>query len=228
MIELALEIPPVPRPTSPVTIRVLLCDDHSIVREGLRILLDAVDGIEVVGCASNGAEGIEAAQRLRPDVVLMDLVMPTVDGITATRSIRAWVPDARVIALTSFAGNARVLEALDAGATGYLLKDAEAADVIRAIRTAAEGGAPLHPRAARAIVSAGEEDPLDRLSAREQEVLRLVAGGLTNLVIAERLGISDTTVKAHLTRIYRQIGVADRTQAALWAGERGLSEPEGV
>ncbi|MEY2535698.1 MAG: hypothetical protein QOF29_3608, partial [bacterium] len=208
------------------TIRVLLCDDHVIVREGLRVLLDGIDGIEVVGTASDGAEAVEAAARLRPDVVLMDLVMPKVDGIAATRSITAWVPGTRVVALTSFAGNARVLEALDAGATGYLLKDAEAADVVRAIRAAAAGGAPLHPRAARAVVSVpGEGDPLAGMSSREQDVLRLIAAGLTNHVIAERLGICDTTVKAHLTRIYRQIGVADRTQAALWADERGLSGP---
>jgi DNA-binding NarL/FixJ family response regulator len=230
MTELALEAQPDHHPmTTPQTIRVLLCDDHAIVREGLRVLLDGVDGIEVVGSASDGAEAVEAAARLRPDVVLMDLVMPKVDGVTATRSITAWAPDARVVALTSFAGNARVLEALDAGAIGYVLKDAHAADVVRAIRVAAAGGAPLDPRAARAVLRLpGEGDPLAGLSLREQEVLRLVATGLTNQVIARQLGISDTTVKAHLTRIYRQIGVVDRTQAALWAGERGLADPEGI
>jgi DNA-binding NarL/FixJ family response regulator len=204
---------------SPDPIRVLICDDHPIVRDGLRLLLDAVEDIDVVATASDGEEGVRAATRLRPDVVLMDLAMPRVDGVAATRRITAELPGTHVVALTSFAGHARVLEAIDAGAIGYLLKDAEATDVVRAIRAAAVGDSPLDPRAARAVVSRSAADPLDRMTAREREVLALLSAGLPNKLIARRLDISETTVKAHLTRIYRHLGVDDRTQAALWAKE---------
>jgi DNA-binding NarL/FixJ family response regulator len=204
-------------------IRVVLCDDHVMVLEGLKRVIEGADAIEVVASTSDGAAGVEATVRLRPDVVLMDLAMPKVDGVEATKRIVAAVPDTRVVVLTSFAENARVLEALDAGATGYILKDAAAHELVRAIEAAAAGESPLDPRAARAVVlrHAGG-DPARHLSAREREVLGLVADGLSTKVIARRLGITETTVRAHLTRIYRQIGVTDRTQAALWAVSRGL------
>jgi DNA-binding NarL/FixJ family response regulator len=203
-------------------IRVVLCDDHVMVREGLKRVIDGVEGIEVVASVSDGEEGVEATRRLRPDVVLMDLAMPGVDGVEATRRIAAEAPASQVVVLTSFAEQARVLEAIDAGATGYVLKDASVDEVVRAIHAAAAGDAPLDPRVARVVVSRTAEDPFAVLSEREREVLALVADGVPSKVIARRLGITEPTVRAHLTRIYRQIGVVDRTQAALWAVERGM------
>ncbi len=204
-------------------IRVLLCDDHAVVREGLARLLDRAEGIEVVGTAADGEEGIARAVELRPDVVLMDLAMPSVDGIAATRRIVAEAPDARVVVLTSFSDNTRIHDALDAGALGYLLKDAEASEVVRAIRAAARGESPLDPRVARAVLARGTMPAaLSGLTAREREVLALLGTGLPNKAIARRLGISEATVKAHLTRVFRQIGVTDRTQAAIWAREHHL------
>ncbi len=207
----------------PDTIRVVLCDDHVMVREGLKRVIDGVDGIEVVASASDGAEGIEATVRLRPDVVLMDLAMPGVDGVAATRRIAAEVPETSVVVLTSFAEQTQVLDAIDAGASGYVLKDASVDEVVRAIHTAAAGASPLDPRVARTVVarSAGA-DPFAALSDREREVLSLIADGIPSKTIARRLGITEPTVRAHLTRIYRHIGVDDRTQAALWAVEHGM------
>jgi DNA-binding NarL/FixJ family response regulator len=204
-------------------IRVVLCDDHVMVLEGLKRVIEGVDEIEVVATAADGEAGVEATVRTRPDVVLMDLAMPKLDGVQATRRIAAEAPDTAVVVLTSFAENARVLEALDAGATGYILKDAAARDLVRAIHAAAAGESPLDPRAARAVVSGQTAaDPTRGLSDREREVLALVADGLATKVIARRLAITEATVRAHLTRIYREIGVTDRTQAALWAVEQGL------
>jgi DNA-binding NarL/FixJ family response regulator len=212
--------------TLPASIRVLLCDDHSVVREGLSRLLSSAEGIEVVGMAADGAEGVAAAVALRPDVILMDLAMPNVDGVTATRRITLEAPDARVVVLTSFSDNARIHDALDAGARGYLLKDAEASEVVRAIRAAARGEAPLDPRVARAVLARGTTPAaLSGMTAREREVLALLGTGLANKAIARRLGISEATVKAHLTRIFRQIGVTDRTQAAIWARDHNLVAP---
>ena len=209
--------------TAGAAIRVVLCDDHVMVREGLRRVIDGVEGIEVVASASDGEEGIEATLRLRPDVVLMDLAMPGVDGVTATRRIAAEVPETSVVVLTSFAEQAQVLDAIDAGASGYVLKDASVDEVVRAIHTAAAGDSPLDPRVARTVVarSAGA-DPFAALSDREREVLSLIADGIPSKTIARRLGITEPTVRAHLTRIYRHIGVDDRTQAALWAVEHGM------
>ena len=205
-------------PTAPI--RVLLCDDHVVVREGLARLLENAEGIEVVAVASDGQQGLEEARATRPDVILMDLSMPRLDGVSATRAIIAELPATFIVVLTSFADRERVLEAIDAGAAGYVLKDSDGAEVVRAIRAAAAGDAPLDPRAARAVLtSRTRSTPAANLTPREREVLALVGAGLSNKVIAIRLGISEATVKAHLTRIYQQIGVTDRTQAALWARE---------
>lgn len=197
-------------------IRVLLCDDHAVVRGGLELMLENAAQIEVVAKAADGQEGLELARETRPDVILMDLSMPRLDGIAATRAIVAELPDTRVLVLTSFAEGERVLEALDAGAVGYILKDCEPADVVRAVRNAASGDSPLDPRVARAVLRR-RTAPGATLTPRERDVLNLLAVGLSNKVIAIRLGISEATVKAHLTRVYQQIGVTDRTQAALWA-----------
>lgn len=203
-------------------IRVLLAEDHSLVREGLQRLLATVEDIEVVGGAADGAEAIELAAKSRPDVVLMDLSMPNVDGIEATRAIVAAGEGAQIVILTSLGDRERVLAALDAGAVGYLLKDAEPDELIGGIRAAARGESPLAPKAARALVSARAERERAELSPREREVLRCVAEGMPNKLIARELGISEKTVKTHLTRVFQQIGVTDRTQAALWAKENQL------
>jgi len=209
---------------TPDPIRVLLADDHEIVRDGLARLLEGAEGIEVAGTAGDGAEAVAATVALGPDVVLMDLAMPVVDGVAATRRIVAEAPAVRVVVLTSFGDNTRILDALNAGARGYLLKDADGEEVVRAVRAAARDEAPLDPRVARAVLAHGRAGgALDGMTAREREVLGLVGAGLPNKVIARRLEISEATVKAHLTRVFRQIGVADRTQAALWAREHGLA-----
>lgn len=201
-------------------IRVAIVDDHALVRSGLQQLLSAEEDLEVVGTASNGEEAQVLVRSSAPDVVLMDLSMPGVDGIEATRRIVADFPAVHVVVLTSFADRQRILDALEAGAVGYLLKDADPADVAVAVRAAMAGGSPLDPKAARVLLDARRDSrPATRLTAREQEVLALVAGGLANKNIARRLGISERTVKAHLTKVFQAIGVADRTQAALWARE---------
>ena len=210
--------------TSARSVRVILCDDHAIVRDGIAHVLDAYDDIDVIGTAENGEAGVEATVRLRPDVVLMDLMMPIVDGVQATRRIVAAAPETAVVVLTSFAEQALVMEAIDAGASGFILKDAAPSELVRAIRSAARGEAPFDPRVAREVMSRRRENrPLQEMTEREREVLALVAAGLSNKLIARRLGITEATVKAHLTHIYRRIGVDSRVQAALWARQRGLS-----
>jgi DNA-binding NarL/FixJ family response regulator len=205
-------------------IRVLIVDDHAIVRDGIKRLLDSADGIEVVASASDGAEAMTATVDARPDVVLMDLSMPGVDGVEATRQLTANHPDVNVVVLTTFADQQRILDALSAGAAGYLLKDASPDEVIAAVRTVVAGGAPLHPKAARVLLDAQQAaKPANQLSGRELEVLALLATGLANKQIARRLGIAERTVKAHLTSIFQQLGVTDRTQAALWA-QKHLAE----
>jgi DNA-binding NarL/FixJ family response regulator len=200
-------------------IRVLIAEDHAMVRAGLTELLANRDDVDVVGEAANGAEAVELAGELQPDVILMDLSMPEVDGIEATRRISEAVPDAHVVVLTSFSDRERILEALDAGAVGYLLKDLEPEELHRGILAAARGESPLAPKAAHAVISARADarDGTVELTGREREVLDLVAEGLPNKLIARRLEISEKTVKAHLTRVFQTIGVTDRTQAALWA-----------
>ena len=198
-------------------IRVLLAEDHSLVRHGLERLLATAQDIEVVGGAADGTEAVELAGKADPDVILMDLSMPGMDGIEATRAIVSANSKIQVVVLTSLTDRERLLAALDAGAVGYLLKDAEPAELIGGIRAAARGESPLSPKAARALLTARSEQERAELSEREREVLRCVAEGMPNKLIARELGISEKTVKAHLTRVFQQIGVTDRTQAALWA-----------
>jgi DNA-binding NarL/FixJ family response regulator len=203
-------------------IRVLVAEDHAIVRRGLEQLLTGADDVEVVASAANGAEAVELAARHRPDVVLMDLVMPEFGGIEATRRVVGADGDVKVVVLTSFSDRRAITEALDAGAIGYLLKDGEPEELIRGIRAAAAGESPLAPKAARELLRERTKRAETELSPREREVLVQVASGLPNKLIALRLGISEKTVKAHLTRVFAQIGVTDRTQAALWAQREGL------
>ena len=201
-------------------IRVLIVDDHQIVRGGLEQLLSTAEDIEVVGAAGDGAEAVSLAAETRPDVVLMDLSMPVLDGVEATRRIVDADPDRHVVALTSFSDEGRILAALRAGAIGYVLKHAGPDELIGAVRAAHAGGSPLDPRAARVLLDAQRAlRPAEDLSTREEEVLRLVATGLANKQIARRLGISERTVKAHLTNVFQRLGVTDRTQAAMWAKE---------
>jgi DNA-binding NarL/FixJ family response regulator len=201
-------------------IRVLIADDHAVVRAGLEQLLGTADDIEVVGSASDGAQAVEAAARTRPDIVLMDLSMPVMDGVEATRRITAESPGVQVVVLTSFSDRQRILAALGAGASGYVLKDANSDELLAAIRVAAGGGAPLDPKAARVLLDSRHAPASGRpLTAREEEVLELLGDGLANKAIARRLGIAERTVKAHMGNIFQQLGVTDRTQAALWAKE---------
>lgn len=209
-----------PTPTPAEATTVLLADDHSLVRAGLAALLASAPGLRVVGEAADGAQAVELTDSLRPDVVLMDLSMPVMDGVAATREVMRRRPGAAVVVLTSFSDHERVTEALQAGAVGYLLKDCDPRDLVAAVRSAARGESPLDPRVARVLLPhARPTSPAEGLSGRELEVLLLVAKGLANKQVARSLGISERTVKAHLGRVFRQIGVADRTSAALWARE---------
>ena len=209
-------------------IRVMIVDDHKVVREGLRAFLELQDGMEVIGEAADGEEAIGAAERLRPDVILMDLVMPKLDGVGAMRALRERVPECRVIVLTSFLEDDRLLPAIQAGAAGYLLKDVEPAELARAVRTAYVGEALLSPavaaRLVRAVADGGAPGALerDRLTRREREVLELIARGRSNKRIALELEISEKTVKAHVGHLLAKLGVSDRTQAALLAVQHGL------
>lgn len=200
-------------------IRVLVVDDHQVVRAGLAQLLATAPDIELVGAAVDGLEAVAQTEALAPDIVLMDLSMPNLDGIEATKQIVAAGGPSQVVVLTSFSDRQRILDALDAGAAGYVLKHAEPDELLGAVRAAHEGGAPLDPKAARIVLDrqrggGGAPRPM---SEREEQVLRLVAEGLPNKLIARRLGIAERTVKAHLTNIFQRLGVTDRTQAALWA-----------
>jgi DNA-binding NarL/FixJ family response regulator len=201
-------------------IRVLIAEDHGLLRAGLEKLLSAHADVEVVGTAADGGEAVELAMSTHPDVVLMDLSMPVLDGTEATARIVAADPDVAVVILTSFSDRERIRQALDAGAVGYLLKDAEPDELLRGVRAAARGESPLAPKVARAVLSdrAGSKSEPE-LTARERQVLGFVADGLANKQIARRLGIAEKTVKSHLTNVFQQIGVNDRTQAALWAKE---------
>jgi DNA-binding NarL/FixJ family response regulator len=206
-------------------ITVVLADDHAMVRLGLEQLLGGADGIEVVGTAADGLDAVAVVLRTEPDVVLMDLQMPGVDGVAATRQIVASGVESQVVVLTSFSDSERIVAALDAGAIGCLLKDTEPEDLLEGVRAAARGESPLHPRAARQLLAARVQTPVLAvdLTPRELEVLGLVRQGLANKQIARRLGITERTVKAHLTSTFQRIGVSDRTQAALWAERNRLS-----
>ncbi|TML20379.1 MAG: response regulator transcription factor [Actinobacteria bacterium] len=202
-------------------IRVLIADDHAVLREGLRSFLELQDGIEIVGDAADGAEAVELAERLRPAVVLMDLVMPKLDGVEAMRELRERVPETRVIILTSYIDDERLLPAIRAGAAGYLLKNAEPQELARAIRAADAGEALIDPTvAARLVERLADErggDSYESLTAREREVLDLIARGFSNKRIALELGIAEKTVKTHVGNVLGKLGVADRTQAAVYA-----------
>lgn len=206
----------------PRRIRVVLADDHAMIRAGLEQLLGGTDDIEVVATARDGAGAVAMAHEHRPDVVLMDLQMPEVDGVTATREIMAAELGVDVLVLTSFSDSERIVAALDAGAVGYLLKDADPEEVLEGIRTVSRGGSPLHPTAARRLLGSRSGNPQVELTSREREVLRWVGEGLPTKQIARRLGISERTVKAHLTSAQARIGVRDRDEAARWAQRHGL------
>jgi two-component system, NarL family, response regulator LiaR len=201
-------------------IRVLIADDHAVVRQGLRTFLDLQEDIEVVGEAADGEQAVAEAERLVPDVVLVDLVMPRVDGVEAIRRLHERVPGARAVVLSSFIDEDRLFPVVRAGAAGYLLKDIEPAELVDAIRTVHGGGALLHPRVAARLLAEVADDPL---TPREREVLALIGRGMANKAIARELGLAEKTVKAHVSSILGKLGVADRTQAALYAVREGLT-----
>ncbi len=205
-------------------ITVVLADDHAVLRGALAGYLAGVPDIEVVGTAGDGQGAVDLVVELHPDLVLMDLQMPGMDGVTATRAIVAQ-GGTDVLVLTSFSDSERIVAALDAGALGYLLKDAEPEEVVEGIRQVSRGGSPIHPLVARQLLGARPPAPTAlTLSPREIEVLVLVRRGLVNKQIARRLGITDRTVKSHLTSVFHRIGVQDRTQAAVWAERHGLGD----
>jgi NarL family two-component system response regulator LiaR len=205
-------------------IRVIIVDDHQMVREGLKVLLSTCDDIAVVGEAANGAEALDLCPAVRPDVVLMDIMMPVMDGAQATAEITAAYPGVRVIALTSFVDQDYVQKALDAGAISYLLKDARPEALIRAIRDAMVGRGTIDSNAMKALMAQRQDDAVGRdLTAREREVLALLAGGLSNKEIAERLTLSVGTVRLHVSNILAKLGAPNRTTAAAIAMKHGLS-----
>lgn len=210
-------------------IRVLIVDDHTVVRKGIRALLATEPGIEVVGEAVDGEEAIHRALALRPDVVLMDLVMPKLDGVQATKALREKLPGMKVLVLTSFVEDRRIVAAIEAGALGYLLKDSSPQDLVRAIREVHRGESALHPKVAQRLVShlQGPEEPArEGLTQREEKVLELIARGLSNREIARELSISEPTVRTHVSNILRKLHLKSRTQAALYALRKGLASLE--
>jgi DNA-binding NarL/FixJ family response regulator len=213
---------------APVPVTVLLADDHPVVREGLRGMLDADPGITVVAEAASGTEAVAMARQHRPHVVLMDLRMPGGDGVAATAAIRADVPGTRVVVLTTYETDADIIRAVEAGASGYLLKDTTRQELLEAIRAAARGETVLAPAVAGRLVSHLRRPPADPLSGRETEVLRLVADGNTNADIGRALFISEATVKTHLLRAFAKLGVSDRTAAVTKAIELGMLPAPGT
>lgn len=206
-----------------MAIRVLVVDDHSVVRQGLRMFLDSENEFEVVGEAANGQEAVELARHLLPDIVLMDLLMPVMDGVSATAAIRAELRDVEVVALTSVVEDRSVADAIRAGAIGYLLKDAHASELRKSLQAAAAGQVQLSQQAAARLVrEVSLPGALQALTQRETEVLRLVAAGKANKQIARELGLGEQTVKTHVSRILGKLGIQSRTQAALYAIKAGL------
>ncbi len=215
------------------TIRVLIVDDHTIVRKGIRALLAEIAGLEVVGEAADGQEAIVQADRLRPDVILMDLAMPRMDGIEATRQIKTRQPESRVLVMTSFATDEKVLPAIKAGAMGYLLKESAPEELVQAIQQIYRGESSLHPVVARRVLHeiahpADRPPTPDPLTERESAVLSLVARGLSNQDIAEKLHIGAPTVRTHVSNIMSKLYLANRVQAALYALREGLTTLEAV
>ena len=216
-----------------MSIRVLVADDQSMVRAGFRLLLSGEDGIEVVAEAENGLEAVDKAARFQPSVVLMDIRMPELDGLEATRRILAADPGARILILTTFDLDEYIYEALQAGASGFVLKDDPPEQLIAAIRTVAAGDALLSPAVTRRVIQqftriprAAQPSGLERLTGRERDVLRLVAEGLSNAEIGEQLYIGETTVKTHVTHVLQKLQLRDRVQAVVLAYQTGLLEPE--
>lgn len=240
------EEPDLPSPSSGPPVTVVVVDDHALIRTGLRTCIELWDDVRIIGEATDGSAGVDLVARVDPDVVLMDLSMPVLDGITATARLRELGARCRVVALTSFADRARVRAAIAAGAVGYLLKDSEPSQIRQAIHAAHAGHVPLDPRVAgallpevaaasaaatapatapavAAVAAPAGDGPELTLSTRERQVLALVGQGMANKQIARALGISEATVKAHLGRVFRQLGVTDRTSAALWARDHDLT-----
>jgi two-component system, NarL family, response regulator LiaR len=210
----------------PRVIRVLVADDHAVVRQGLRTYLELQEDVEVVAEAADGEDAVAAAERSAPDVVLLDLAMPRLDGVAALAQLRERAPAARVIVLTSFGEDDRLFAALRAGAAGFLLKDTEPPDIVRAIRSAHAGHSPLSPATAARVVEeltrGGRPRAADLLTPRELDVLRLIARGQSNKRIALELGVAEKTVKTHVGHVLSKLGLSDRTQAALYAVREGL------
>ncbi len=206
-------------------IRVLVTDDHIVVRKGLVAMLETEPDIQIIGEASNGAEALKMAQELIPDVVLMDLVMPVMDGIEATRQIKQTVPSANILVLTSFSTNDKVLPSLNAGAIGYLLKDSTPTDLVRAIHQVAQGEGSLNPAITRQVLAQMQSPALpteEELTERETEVIKLMAHGYSNAEIARLMVVSNATVHTHVSRILSKLNLSSRTQAALYALKKGL------
>ncbi len=211
-------------------IRVLLVDDHTVVRQGLKVFFDLQDDIDVVGEAGDGAGAVAAARRLAPDVILMDLIMPGMDGLTAIGHIKQEHPEIEIVAITSFIEEEKVTAALEAGATGYLLKDAEADEVAAAVRAAYAGEMHLDPAVARLLAQRlrqrrTEKDAAEPLTERERDVLRLLGQGMSNKQIASALFITEGTARTYVSNILGKLGLTSRTQAALYAVEHKLAEP---
>jgi DNA-binding NarL/FixJ family response regulator len=229
----------IPQPSDDNKIRVLVVDDHAVVRQGLRMFIEMQSDMEVVGEGSNGVEAVEMAARLEPDVILLDLMMPEMDGIEATRRILERTPQARVLILTSFGDDDKVFPAIRAGAQGYLLKDIQPGELMRAVRDACHGKVQLHPDVVRRLMTAVSGDApvqeakpalqdkdLQALTEREREVLDLIARGLSNREIAEKMVISEKTVKTHVSNLLDKLGLEDRTRAAIWALKHGMGSED--
>jgi NarL family two-component system response regulator LiaR len=210
-------------------IRVMIVDDHAVVREGIRTYLELEDQFQIVGEAANGREAAEKVRAIRPDVVLMDLLMPELDGIGATKAIKEFDPNIKILILTSFTDDEHILPAIEAGATGYLLKDVSAEELTRAIEGAYRGEAQLHPEVTRRLMERvrqprrPQQQPGEDLTPRELEVLRLIASGMSNKEIGRELVMTERTVKGHVSNILSKLNLQDRTQAALYAVRHGLA-----